>query len=226
LDDRLARRSHGSAGRASGGVRLTIVEEEIMKRFTVTLVALVLMGAPLIGQAPSRPSAARQDEDGASRTTHPVFPAFLAGRWTSAPFELALTSDFHRSVYGNGARSVRTVTMVIRPTGEGVFTVTNTVRDGRGRQVAGTRQIEELRFTVGELVEEPGRQPRYATRIEHAERRFTDDPASAFPLDGAQLALYAAASTPTIEARFDTPEGTGSFWETLRRTRSGPVAAR
>jgi hypothetical protein len=205
-------------------VRLTIVEEEIMKRFTAILVFLVLMGAPLIGQAPTRPPTAQQNEDGASRTSQSAFPASLVGRWTSAPFELALTSDFHRSVYGNGARSVRTVTMIVRPSGESVFTVTNTVRDGRGREVTGTREIEELRFTMGELVEEPGRQPRYTTRVARAERRFSDDPASAFPLDGAQLALYSTEGTPTIEVRFDTPEGTGSFWETLRRAAARPAA--
>jgi hypothetical protein len=194
-----------------------------MRPFAVAIL-LCAVCSPVRGQVTPAPlpPAAQDDESGAHRG---VSPASLAGRWTSAPFELALTSDFHRSVYGGGARSVRSVAMTIKPSGEGVFTVTNSVRDGRGREVAGTRQIEELRFAVGELSEEPGRQPHYTTRVEHAERRFADDPRSAFALNGAKLALYVSEGKPTsVEVRFDTPEGTGSFWETLRRPRSRSVA--
>ena len=144
-----------------------------------------------------------------------------AGRWQSAPFELALTSDFHISVYGSGARSVRSVTMTLEPSGKGEFRVTSHVRDRRGRVVPGTQEIQEVRFEVGDLVEEPGRQPHYTSRVSHAERRFADEPASAFPRDGVKLAIYVLDRPGTLEVRFDTPEGTGSFWETLRR---GPGA--
>jgi hypothetical protein len=152
-------------------------------------------------------------------TTNPtVFPTSLTGQWRSAPFELALTSEFHQSVYGAGARSVRQVTMTIRPSGEGVFLVTSSVRDRRGRVVPGTQEIEDVTFTVGDRVEEPGRPAHYASRIVRAERRFADDPKSAFPRDGVKLAIYVLEGKPgSIEVRFDTPEGSGSFWETLRR---------
>jgi hypothetical protein len=185
---------------------------------------LVICGAPLSGQtrAPAPAPAARQADEDVSRTNRSVFPASLAGRWTSTSFELPLTSDFHRSVYGAGARSVRSVTVAIQPSGEGVFTVTSSVRDRRGSVVPGTAEVEEVRFAVGDLAEEPGRQPHYATRIVHAERRFADDPASAFARDGVKLALYVQeGKAGTMEVRFDTPEGTGSFWETLRRASGG-----
>ena len=108
--------------------------------------------------------------------------------------------------------------MTIQPSGDGVFTVRSSVRDARGRVVTGTEEIEDVRFAVGDLVEEPGRQPHYTSRIVHAERRFADDPASAFARDGVKLALYVQeGKTGTLEVRFDTPEGTGSFWETVRR---------
>jgi hypothetical protein len=150
-------------------------------------------------------------------TDRQALPASLAGRWQSAPFELSLTSDFHVSVYGSGARSVRSVSMTLEPSGDGVFRVTNSVRDRRGRLVAATQEIEEVTFSVGDLVEDPGRQPHYSTRIVKAERRFADEPASASPRDGVKLGIYARDTPGTIEVRFDTPEGTGSFWETLRR---------
>jgi hypothetical protein len=151
-------------------------------------------------------------------TTPATFPAALAGHWQSAPFELSLTSDFHRSVYGSGARSTRTVTMTIQPSGDGVFRVTSSVRDRQGRVVAGTQEIQEVSFTAGALAEEPGRAPHYTTRVVKAERRFADDPSSVYARDGVTLAIYPQPDTPgAIEVRFDTPEGTGSFWETLRR---------
>ena len=100
--------------------------------------------------------------------------------------------------------------------------MTSSVRDRRGRVVPGTAEIEEVRFAVGDLAEEPGRQPHYATRIVRAERRFADDAASAFARDGVKLALYAQEGKPDMmEVRFDTPEGTGSFWETIRRATGG-----
>ena len=180
------------------------------------LVALLVLAGPVSAQAPG---TARPAEEDVSSTNRTVFPASLAGRWTSAPLELALTSEFHRSVYGAGASSVRSVTMTIQPSGEGVFTVTSRVRDRGGRVVPGTQEIEEVRFSVGDLVEQPGRQPHYSSRIIKAERRFADDPSSAFARDGVKLALYVPDGKPgTIEVRFDTPDGTGSFWETVRRT--------
>jgi tetratricopeptide (TPR) repeat protein len=39
-------------------------------------------------------------------------------------------------------------------------------------------EIEEVRFTVGDLTREPGYQPHYTSRIGHAERRYPDDPSS------------------------------------------------
>jgi hypothetical protein len=193
-----------------------------MKPLVVAVALTVCSSLSVLAQQPPAPNPA---DDDVSTTARTVFPAALAGRWSSAPFEVELTSDFHRSVYGGSARSVRSVAMTINPSGDGVFTVTNRVRDGRGREVAGTRELEELRFAVGELVEEPGRQPHYMTRVARAERRFADDPASAFPLDGAKLAIYLKEGKPvTVEVRFDTPEGTGSFWETLRR--QGAAATR
>jgi hypothetical protein len=170
---------------------------------SIVVIALLGVVAPLRGQTPAPE----------------VLPVgSLAGRWQSAPFELSLTSDLHVSVYGPGARSVRSVAMTIEPSGHGVFRVTSSVRDRRGRLVAGTQEIQELAFTVGDLVQEPGRQPHYATRVLKAGRRFADEPASAFPRDGVTLGIYARDTPGTIEVRFDTPEGAGSFWETLRRT--------
>lgn len=175
---------------------------EGMPRPLAVAIALVALNGPLSGQT--------QDAAG--------FPASFTGRWTSSPFELTLSSDLHRSVYGPDARSVRVVSMVIRPSGEGTFTVQSSVRDRRGRTVAGTRQIQQIQFVTGDLEPQPGQQAIFTTRIVRAERRYPDDAGPTYPLDGAKLKFFVPnGKAGTLEVRFDTPEGQGSFWETLRR---------
>lgn len=197
-----------------------------MKPWIAAAVILAL-GGPLSAQAPTATSPHQTADEEKSATNESVFPAWMAGRWTASPFEVELTSDFHRSVYGAGARSVRQVTLTIRPTGEGTFTVTSSVRDRRGRAVTGTREIDDVRFTIGDLSREPGYQRRYASRIVRAERRYPDDPNSTFPLDGAKVDLFVPdGTTGTLNVRYDTPEGRGSFWETLRRAPGTAAAPR
>ena len=188
-----------------------------MKLWIAAAAVLALCGS-LSAQAPTATVPHDAADEGAASTAGIVVPGRLAGRWTAPPFEIALSSDFHRSVYGPNARSVRWVTLTIRPSGDGTFTVTNSVRDRSGKTVPGTRQIDEVTFTVGDLKREPGYQPRYTSHIVKAERRYPDDPQSTFPLDGAKLELFVPeGKNGALDVRFDTPEGPGSFWETLRR---------
>jgi len=196
-----------------------------MKPWIAAAVVLAL-GGPSSAQAPNVTSPRQAEDEEKSRTSETVFPAWMAGQWTASPFDVELNSDFHRSVYGAGAHSVRQVNLTIRPTGEGTFTVTSSVRDRGGRTVAGTREIEEVRFTIGDLTQEPGYQPHYMGRVVRAERRYPDDPGSTVPLDGAKLDLFVPdGKTGTLNVRFDTPEGRGSFWETLRRGQGAAGAA-
>jgi hypothetical protein len=187
-----------------------------MKLWIATTVAMAL-GGSLSAQVPTATAPHHAVDEGEVSTTGNVFPAWLAGRWTAPPFEIELSSDLHRSVFGPNARSVRRVTLTIRPSGDGTFTVTNSVRDRSGKTVPGTLEIDEVTFTIGDLTREPGYQPRYIGHIVKAERRYPDDPKSTFPLDGAKLELFVPeGKTGTLDVRFDTPEGRGSFGETLR----------
>jgi hypothetical protein len=82
--------------------------------------------------------------------------------------------------------------------------------------------VEEAQLKLG------GATPGVATRLEHqatvvkAVRLFPDDPDYQWPLDGLQVKLvtFQDGDSNSIEVRYDTPEGRGSFWETLRRQRS------
>ena len=166
------------------------------------------------------PKVVKATGPSAAATTR--FSPRLAGTWKSAPDELKLTSDFDRSVWGPDATSVRTVDLTIKPNGEGTLIVTRKVVDAKGRTVKASTSIEEAQITIG------GAQPGPAGRIEHAvevvraERRYPDDPEYKWPLDGLEVELvtFADGDGNTIEVRFDTPEGKGSFWETVTRTGS------
>lgn len=153
-----------------------------------------------------------------------VFSPALAGTWRSAPDEMALTTAFDESVWGPNAKSVRVVELQIRPSGEGVLRVTKRVVDARGRTVPASTSVEEAKLTIG------GSRKTIATRVEHdvhvvsAVRTYPDDAAYKWDLTGlkVQVVTFDDEDRNRLEVRFDTPEGRGSFWETLRRDARTP----
>lgn len=145
----------------------------------------------------------------------------LTGTWRSTPEETSLSSAFDESVWGKHAKSVRTVEMMVRPAGDATLTITHKVIDAHGRAVKEATSIEHVELTLGD-VEHGGNEVRrdYAVTIKHAERRYPDDPTGTWPLDGLKVTVTTLAAEPAIlEVRVDTPEGRGSFWETLHRAK-------
>lgn len=192
-------------------------------RTHVTTAAAVLMLCThgiTTAQTPTRAAdSAALKTTGPSAGAAPTFSPRLAGTWTSAPDELKLTSEFDRSVWGPDATSVRTVALAIKPTGEGTLTVTRKVVDAKGRTVAASNSVEEAQITIGGSQQGPAGRIEHAVKVVSAERRYPDDPDYKWPLDGlkVELVTFADGDGNTIEVRFDTPEGKGSFWETLDR---------
>lgn len=154
--------------------------------------------------------------------------ASLAGTWSSAPDEMKLTTDFDRSVWGAGATSIRTVALVVQASGNARLTVTRKVNDAKGRTVTGSQSVEEAELVVGAPRERTADRVEYEVKVTKAERRYPGDAAARWPLEGLGVKLY-SLNAGTLEVRFDTPEGTGSFWETLRRgaatTSKSPASA-
>jgi hypothetical protein len=175
------------------------------------------------GNATAQTTSARQPGTTALRQERsvaaPTFSPRLAGTWSSATDQIRLTGDFEESVWGKNASSVRTVQMAVRPSGEATLTVTRKVVDARGRTVAASTSIEEAQITLGGSQETIGGRVEHAVKVVSAERRYPDDPDYRWPLDGlkVQVVTFAEGDGNTIEVRVDTPEGRGSFWETLRR---------
>lgn len=160
----------------------------------------------------------------AAGATAQTNPTALIGTWKSAPDELKLTSDFDKSVWGANATSVRTVELSVRSETEATLRVVKKVVNAKGQTVPASTWIEEAELQIGDT------SPGTADRIEHqvtvtkAVRLFPDDKEYRWPLDGLKVKVvtFTDRDPNTLEVRYDTPEGRGSFWETLKR---GVVAA-
>jgi hypothetical protein len=192
-----------------------------MRTQLITAAAVFLLSAPG-ATAQTSPSPVSQNEQ-PQHTQAPATQPSLAGTWKSTADEVKLTSDFDKSVWGPNATSVRTVELTVRDNNEATLRVVKKVVDGKGRTVAASTWIEEAQLQIGAMT------PGTATRLEHqvnvvkAVRLFPDDPNYRWPLDGLKVKVvtFSDGDGNTLEVRYDTPEGRGSFWETLKRSRPG-----
>ena len=192
-----------------------------MRTLTCLFAALLLLHAPSVSaqSAPSpAPTPASGSEDSSTATRHPA-PRYLVGTWKSETERMRLATAFDVSVWGENATSMRDVELNVPATGPATITVRRKVVDAKGRTVAGSSSIEQAEFVIGEP------QPAQASRIEHAvtvieaSRQYPETPESSWPLDGLKIRLTTFADEEgTVEVRVDTPEGRGSFWETLRKS--------
>lgn len=196
-----------------------------MRTQLMTAAAVLLLSAAG-ATAHSRPAALRDDQQPAA-TQAATTPRPLTGTWRSAPDEMKLTSDFDKSVWGANATSVRTVELVVRSNTDATLRVVKRVLDAKGRALPASTWIEESQLRIGAAT------PGVADRLEHevtvssAVRLFPDDKNYRFTIDGLRVKLvtFTARDGNTLEVRYDTPEGRGSFWETLTRARTAPPRA-
>ena len=195
-----------------------------MRATLVSAAAVLLLYAPAsLAQTAPRAKPPSEDEGRAAGVTA-VAPAVI-GTWRAATERLPLTGDFNEKVWGKGAASVRDVTLIVRPTGEGDLTVSRKVVDARGRVVPGSAMVEQATITVGET------QPGFATRLDHAvtivkaERRYPDAPADRWPLDNLRVGVVSFTDgADTLEVRFEPADGRGTFSELLTRQRPAAKA--
>jgi hypothetical protein len=97
--------------------------------------------------------------------------------------------------------------------------VTRKILDARGREIKAATSIEHAELTLGAIVHAIDVRSDVAVTVKRAERRYPDDPKGTWELDGLRVTVSTFSDDPSrIEVRVDTPEGRGSFWETLRRT--------
>jgi hypothetical protein len=144
----------------------------------------------------------------------------ITGIWRSAAEETPMSSPFDESVWGKNAKAVRTVDMTIKSNGDATLTVTRKVLDARGREIKVATSIEHADVSIGAVQHSIDVRSDFAVAVKHAERRYPDDPKGTWTLEGLRVTVSTFADDPSrIEVRVDTPEGRGSFWETLRRAK-------
>jgi hypothetical protein len=195
-----------------------------MKRAPVGMCGGALLALFMTAMVPAQSVSGQQDDEGAA-ARGPLSPA-LVGSWKAEPEKTPLASEFDVSVWGPGASAVRDVALTVSPSGEGTLTVTRKVVDGRGRVKPASTSVEEVRLTLQGPQESTGPRIEHGVKVARAERRFPDDPKDISPIDGLRVRVVSFADNDrTIEIRFDTAEGRGSFWQTLTREKGGPRPA-
>jgi hypothetical protein len=149
----------------------------------------------------------------------------VTGTWRSAVEETPLSTSFDESVWGKNAKSTRVVEMIVKPNGEATLTVTRKILDARGREIKAATSIEHAELTIGAVQHANDVRSDLAVTVKHAERRYPDDPKGTWTLEGLGVTVSTFSDDASrIEVRVDTPEGRGSFWETLRRGPHKPAA--
>ena len=152
----------------------------------------------------------------------------LVGSWKSATDRLTLSTAFDESVWGKNAASVRDVELTVPSTGPATLTVTRKVVDAKGKTVPGSTSIEQARIQITGAASSAEPRTDYKVEVVSAERRYPDPPATTSVLTGVRVTLAAVTSDEgqMLEVRFDTPEGRGSFWDTLRRSSQNSRSSR
>jgi hypothetical protein len=179
-------------------------------------VGAVLALSAAFTTAQSQSPASRPNDESQQAT---AFNPALIGTWRSAADQMKLTDDFEKSVWGADASSVRVTELVVRQSGAATLKVTKSMVDAKGRALPASVWIEEAQLQIG------APHDGVATRVEHdakvvsAVRLFPDDKEYRWPLEGLRVKVvtFRDGDGGTIELRYDTAEGRGSFWETLRR---------
>jgi len=95
----------------------------------------------------------------------------LTGAWRSAPEETPLSSEFDESVWGKNAKSVRTVDLTVKPTGDAALTVTRKILDAHGREIKSATSIEHADLTIGAAQPSNDVRSDLAVTVTHAERQ-------------------------------------------------------
>lgn len=188
----------------------------------MTAVVVLLLSAAVASAQTPTPSPRQTLPSEEAPSQRSGFDSALTGTWRSAPDEMRLTSDFDKSVWGENATSVRTVELAVRASGDATLKVTKKVTDAKGRTVPASTWVEEAQLKIG------GSAPGIGPRIEHdvtvasAVRLFPDDKDYRWTIEGLRVKVVTFNDGDgALEVRYDTPDGRGSFWETLRRDKAG-----
>jgi len=145
----------------------------------------------------------------------------LAGVWKAPEDRVPRASALDLQVFGPDAYEVKSVDLTIQPMGEGVLKVSKAVVGQKGRRFSPS--VIEAKLIIGApKVSVTGRiEP--AVKVVSAEERYLDGSGDRWPRDGSRVTIsLASLEDDQMELRFDTPNGSESFGETMTRQRARP----
>jgi hypothetical protein len=145
-----------------------------------------------------------------------VVPA-LAGVWKAQELKVPAATDLDRQVWGENASKVRNVQLLLEPNGSGTLRIASSVVDSKGRPKQYSESVIEARVTLAEPPAGGDRVQPQVTVVS-AEERYLDDPKDVRKLDGVKLKVdLQTLDSPILNIFFETPQGNGSFGESLQR---------
>lgn len=143
--------------------------------------------------------------------------AALAGAWKAQELKVPASTELDRQVWGEDASKVRNVQLLLEPNGSGTLRIASSVVDSKGRPKQYSQSVIEARVTLAEPPAGGDRVQPQVTVVS-AEERYLDDPKDVRKLDGVKLKVdLQTLDSPILNIFYETPQGNGSFGESLQR---------
>jgi hypothetical protein len=144
----------------------------------------------------------------------------LAGTWKAPDERTPKSSEIDVQVFGAGAAEVRTVTLVISPSGDGTLQVKRSVVAAKGKVFAPS--VMDVKMRIGEPVVTELGQLRPTVTVTSAEERYLDGDRERWTRDGTRVQLSILDLTSKdLNIQLDTPDGRGAFGATLTPVTGG-----
>ena len=153
----------------------------------------------------------------AQQTATTVNVRNFAGMWKAPEYKVAANTDLDLQVWGKGASKVRNVTLAMEPGGAGILRIHNSVVDARGRVKPYSASVIEARLQIeAPTVSSDSVRIEPVVKVLSAEERYLDGSKERRTLEGITVTMsMPSADSNRLNIRYDTPQGTGSFGETL-----------
>ena len=187
-----------------------------MDRGRGVLVAL-LVGGAWIACGPVESAAGQTAANGGQGKTvcAPDAGKRLAGTWRAPQYRMKRASQAGIQVFGPDAFDVRDVELTMQPSGDGLLKISTSVVDAKKRTWAPT--LIEANVTLGASEPTAAGRCQITVKVNSAQEQYLDETKYQAPIEGAEVRLLLDAGAKEMDLRFETPNGEGSFWTTVRR---------
>ena len=141
----------------------------------------------------------------------------LSGTWKAPEERVPKNTPLDVQVFGAGAEDVRTVTLVITPSGDATLEVRRSVVGRTGKVFAPS--VMDVKMHIGDPVAMELGHLRPKVDVTSAEERYLDGDREKWTRDGSRVSLSLPDLTSKdLNMQLDTPDGRGAFGATLTRS--------